>query len=191
MLIDILKDTRSIRLFDFDSKVPDEILKKSIETSIFAPSIYNFQPLKYRIISDDNTCDKIFNMLSWGKRLKGWEGPKPHERPSSYILVVNDSSIIKDHNRVWLDVGSTTQIIRMVLAKEGYGSCLLGSFDIEKLKEVLKLDENFVPMIIVAIGKPIEKCITENMKISNSTAYYNDSEGVHHVPKRSLEEILI
>ena len=191
MLTDILKNTRSIRLFDFNIKIPPQILKESIKSSIFAPSIYNLQPLKYRIISDAITCNKIFDILSWGKRLKDWEGPKEHEQPPAYIVVLNDNNIIKDYNMVWLDVGSSTQIIRMVLTQKGYGSCLLGSFDQEKLNEILKISENLTPMIIIAVGKSIEKCIIENICICNSTAYYNDSKGIHHVPKRSLSEILI
>ena len=114
-----------------------------------------------------------------------------HERPSAYIVIINDTNIVKDYNRVWLDVGSATQIIRMVLTKKGYGSCILGSFDIERLKGLLGLNKNFIPMIIVAVGKAVEKCITESIEISNSTAYYNDSDNIHHVPKRTLEEILI
>lgn len=191
MLIDILKNTRSIRLFDYNIKVPISVLKKAIAASVFAPTIYNLQPLKYRIVSDAITCEKIFNMVSWGKRLKNWEGPKMHERPSAYIVIINDTNIVKDYNRVWLDVGSATQIIRMVLTKKGYGSCILGSFDIERLKGLLGLNKNFIPMIIVAVGKAVEKCITESIEISNSTAYYNDSDNIHHVPKRTLEEILI
>ena len=52
MLIDILKNTRSIRLFDYNIKVPISVLKKAIAASVFAPTIYNLQPLKYRIVSD-------------------------------------------------------------------------------------------------------------------------------------------
>lgn len=130
-------------------------------------------------------------MLSWGKKLKDWKGPNEHEKPPAYIVVLNDNSIIKDYNMVWLDVGSSTQIIRMILTQKGYGSCLFGSFDQEKLNDILKISENLTPMIIIAVGKSIEKCIIENICICNSTAYYNDPKGIHHVPKRSLGEILI
>jgi hypothetical protein len=49
----------------------------------------------------------------------------------------------------------------------------------------------YVILLVIAIGKPKEKVIIEQIGAKGDIQYWRDSEGVHHVPKRSLDEIII
>jgi len=41
------------------------------------------------------------------------------------------------------------------------------------------------------LGKPKEKIVIEPMTSAGNIKYWRDEQGVHHVPKRSLDEIII
>jgi len=41
------------------------------------------------------------------------------------------------------------------------------------------------------LGKPVEKVVIEDVPESGSIKYYRTKDGVHHVPKRSLQDILL
>ena len=44
--------------------------------------------------------------------------------------------------------------------------------------------------MVIALGVPKEQVVIEEIKEDN-VVYWRDENAVHHVPKRSLEEVLI
>ena len=42
----------------------------------------------------------------------------------------------------------------------------------------------------MALGKPIEQVVVEDVDESGDIKYYRDEQGVHHVPKRTLKELI-
>lgn len=76
----------------------------------------------------------------------------------------------------------------MVAFDEGLGSCMLGSIDRPKLREVLKVPEDLEILLLVALGYPAEQPTVDD--VEKDIRYWLDEDGVLHVPKRSLEEIL-
>ena len=46
-------------------------------------------------------------------------------------------------------------------------------------------------MLALALGKPAEKVVLEELGEGQSIHYYRDAEDVHHVPKRKLEDLLV
>ena len=71
------------------------------------------------------------------------------------------------------------------------GGCMLGNFNPTEISDVLQLNENLFPQLLLAVGKPDETIILEDVKLGENILYYRDENDVHHVPKRSLDELLI
>jgi hypothetical protein len=46
-------------------------------------------------------------------------------------------------------------------------------------------------LLVIALGKPVEEVRIEPLGPEGSVKYWRDEAGVHHVPKRSLAEILL
>ena len=46
-------------------------------------------------------------------------------------------------------------------------------------------------LLLLALGKPAEKVVLESVKPGGDTKFWRDAAGVHHVPKRSLEEYFL
>jgi hypothetical protein len=61
----------------------------------------------------------------------------------------------------------------------------------EELRAALKIGERYEILYILAIGKPKEKVVLETVGSEGDIKYWRDSQGVHHVPKRALKEIII
>ena len=76
-------------------------------------------------------------------------------------------------------------------AEAGYGGCMLGSVQREGLRTALDIPERFQIMLAIALGKPTEQVVTEPVGEDGSITYYRDENDVHHVPKRSLTELIV
>ena len=147
--------------------------------------------LKYSI-SESGTGDfnaKVFSTLAWAGLLKDWNGPEEGERPSAYIVILGDLSVGKNKH---LDVGITAQTIMLGAADMGLGGCMFGSIQREKLASLFDIDtEKYSIELVLALGKPKEEVRIVDLPESGSTAYYRDDNGVHYVPKRSVEDLIL
>ena len=45
--------------------------------------------------------------------------------------------------------------------------------------------------LVLGLGAAKETRVVANMPESGATTYWRDAEGVHHVPKRSLEDLIL
>jgi nitroreductase len=72
----------------------------------------------------------------------------------------------------------------------GFGGCIIYSVNRKNLREILNLPGQFEIVQVLALGKPKEEVVLEEM-IHGDVKYWRDANQVHHVPKRSLEEIIL
>jgi nitroreductase len=72
----------------------------------------------------------------------------------------------------------------------GFGGCMIASIKRDQLRSVLKIPDKYDILLILALGKPAEEVILEEIK-DNDVKYWRDSAGRHHVPKRPLDDLII
>lgn len=182
----ILKN-RSYRRFDESHQVPRKQLLEMIDAARLSGSARNAQIIKYFLSNEKETNEKIFTTVAWAGYLKDWSGPVPGERPSAYLVQCHDTNLGANY---FCDDGIAAQSMLLQAVEMGLGGCILASVKKEKLHGLLKLPDHLNVIQVIALGKPIEKVVLEEMK-DNDIEYWRDENGVHHVPKRSLEELLI
>ena len=68
---------------------------------------------------------------------------------------------------------------------------MLANIQREKLKTALRLPADTEILLVIALGKPKEKVVLEEIDADGDTKYYRDADGTHHVPKRKLKDILL
>jgi len=144
------------------------------------------QPLKYLVSAEEKTNDQIFPLLGWAGYLTNWKGPQEGEEPTAYILVLHDKSLAEGH---YCDDGIAMQSILLGAVEDGFGGCIIGSFNKVKAARIFDLPENLEILWIIALGKPAEPVVLETAQ-GNNIKYWRDENQVHHVPKRPLEEII-
>ena len=184
---ELLKKNRSYRRFRESIRISDDVLIDIVDLVRYCSSGRNLQPLKYKIVSEESICKRLFPHLAWAGYLTDWPGPKEGERPVAYIVQCLDNSLT---NNPMCDEGLQLEAITMGATAIGLGCCIIKSFKVEEVKEILDLPESLEPTYIVALGEPIESVVLEDM-VDNDYKYWRDSEQIHHVPKRSIEEILL
>ena len=188
MVAELIKQNRSCRRFYQDQAVPLDTLKELVNLARFCASGANLQPLKYIVSNDVKTNTDIFACLAWAAYLKEWPGPPEGERPSAYIVVLNDSSISQDAG---CDHGIAAQSILLRAREKDLGGCMLSTLNRKRLSDILNIPAQFKILLVIAIGKPKEKVVLEPVGPDGNIRYWRDSEDVHHVPKRTLNEIII
>lgn len=186
-LEELIYKTRSYRRFDESVRIEYNTLKRLVGLARLSASGANRQPLKYMIINSPGDCSKVFPSVVWAAYLKDWEGPGPGERPSAYIIILGDKSVFEIFG---VDHGIAAQSIMLGATEAGLGGCMIASIKEELLRNVMKIPEQFEILLILALGKPVENVIIDEIK-DNDVRYWRDPEQNHHVPKRSLDELIV
>ena len=188
MLEELIKANRSYRRFHEKKRIDRETLRELVDRARLSASAANLQPLKYALSADPDLNRAIFPALAWAGYLKDWPGPEEGERPSAYIIILGDTKITR--NFQW-DQGIAAQSIMLGAADKGLGGCMIGSIDREQLRDILHIPDRFEILLVLALGYPKEKIVLEEVGPDGDIRYYRDSSGVHHVPKRTLDEVIL
>ncbi len=185
---EIIRKNRSYRRFHQDYTITEETLKELLGLAVNVPSGKNVQPLRYILSNEPKKNAEVFDTLVWAGYLKDWDGPEEGERPSAYIIVLNDTEI---HGMQEVDAGIAMQTILLGAVERGLGGCIFGSIKRKALASVLSISERYELIYVIALGKPKEKVVIEEIEDGGDIRYYRDEENVHHVPKRRLEDIIL
>lgn len=186
-VLDLIKKSRSYRRFDESRPVPNEHLRLMIEAARFSPSSRNIQPLKYIVCNSPEVNSEIFSTLGWAGYLTDWDGPSKGERPAAYIIQLLDTNIAGNCS---CDNGITAQSILLQAVELGYGGCIIASVKREQLSNILGIDARFSIIQVIALGVPVEKVVVNDME-NNNYKYWREENGTHHVPKRTVEEMIL
>lgn len=186
-LTDLLRKNRSYRRFHEQERISRETLLELLDLVRLCPSGRNAQPLRYHIACTPEACAAIFPNLAWAGYLTDWDGPAPGERPAAYLIQCLDTRIVPD---CLCDDGIQLQTLLLGATERGLGGCIIKAFRNQPLRELLALPEYLKINYVLALGVPAETVFLEPMR-GDDCKYWRDAQGIHHVPKRSLEELLI
>lgn len=188
MVKDLIYKNRSYRRFHQDAVVDMATLRGLVDLAGHSASAANRQPLKYILSCDAQTNAKIFETLGWAGYLPDWSGPEEGERPGAYIVILGDKDVAPQFS---VDPGIACQTMLIGAVDKGLGGCIIGSVNREKLSTALDIPDHFDILFVVALGKPKEVVQVDYIDADGDIKYWRDADGVHHVPKRKLEDIIV
>ncbi len=177
MMRQLILANRSHRRFQEDKPISRDTLVDLIELARLIPSAGNKQPLKYILTWTPEKNGVVFSTLAWAAYLKDWRGPAEGERPTGYVVILGDNEIAEtipwDHA-----IAAQTIVLGAV------------SIDRKVLREKLKIPARYEILLAVALGHPNETVVIDEIK-NGDYKYWRDEKSVHHVPKRSLSELIL
>ena len=189
MFKDLVMRNRTFRSYDESFRIDRDTLLELVDLTRYTASSANLQPLKYFIACEKELVEQIQPLTKWAGALAHLNLPYPGTRPTAFIVICQDNSISAATGML-KDVGIAAQTITLGAAEKGLGCCMIGSFDLSRLKALLNLPVHIDPKLVIALGKPAEEVVLTEAA-DGKTTYYRDENGVHYVPKRPLDEILL
>jgi nitroreductase len=185
---ELIKENRSYRRFRQEEHIDRDVLEQLVDLARLSPSGANMQPLKYILSCETGKNEMIFPHLRWAGYLKSWPGPMEGERPSAYIIILGDRTVTESFG---CDHGIAAQSMMLGAAERRLGGCMIASIQREKLRKVLDIQDHLEILLVLALGRPKERVVIEGLGADGDIKYWRDADSVHHVPKRSLDDIII
>ncbi len=186
-IYELVRKTRSYRRFYQEERISDKHLLEMIDLARLSASGSNKQALKFIIASSPGDCERVFPSALWAGYLEDWDGPVNGERPAAYIIILGDKELSASFG---VDHGIAAQSILLGASEKGLGACMIGSIKRKELRKDLNIPERYEILLLIALGKPGEEVVIDELQ-NNDIKYWRDEQGVHHVPKRSLDELVI
>lgn len=191
MIKELVQKNRSYRRFRADQPIDQQTLLDLVDLARWVASARNLQPLRYIISCDEHKNEIIFSCLNWPEPW-GWLKPAGHERPTGYIILLGDTTI---HTSIGIDAGIAAQTILLNAVERGWGGCIVGMVQHEPLRSALHIPERYRILLVIGLGKPLQTAVIEEGTAENPvddpTAFWNDEQGIWHVCKRSLKDVLL
>jgi nitroreductase len=188
MLRDLIISNRSCRRFEEGFAIERQTLEGLVDLARLSASAANLQPLKYILSCEPEKNARIFQHLAWAAYLKDWGGPAQGERPSAYLVILGDTTV---NNTFGCDHGIAAQSILLGAREEGLAGCMIGLIRRDELRKTLAIPAQYEILLIIALGKPREQVVIDEVGPKGDIKYWRDSAGVHHVPKRPLREMIV
>ncbi|MHA1130693.1 MAG: nitroreductase family protein [Candidatus Helarchaeota archaeon] len=135
---------RSVRKFT-DRKIPMEDLIKVMEAARWAPTAGNRQKTRFILVTDEEMLSKI------AKTAKIVFYQQKHAAQATAMIVVCLDST------AWVEeVGAAIQNILLQAYSLGIGSCWIGAFNREAVREQLKIPHHYKLYSLLLLGYPSE-----------------------------------
>lgn len=182
---ELITERRTIRRFKQDA-VPEELLNKLVNAGRLAPSGANLQPLEFIIVNDKKLINEVFPALKWAGYIAPAGNPPEGKRPMAYIIVLINTKIKPKNGEV--DAAAAIENMILTALEQDVGSCWLGAIDRDQLQIIFKIPSTYKIDSVLALGYADESPVLE--EAVDSIKYWKDEQGVLHVPKRKISEIV-
>lgn len=188
-LQNLLEWRRSYRKFDESRLISKNDIDEILNSIKFASCANNRQYLRFISVENKDKVLEIFDNTKWAASLKNNMGrPKEDERPVYFIAILSDDDKKLRFNGI--DEGLVISNLTLTAAEKGIGSCIIGSVNDKKMREILNYDNNYSCEVVIAFGYPKVKSTIKKINLEEDQSYYLDEDGNYLVPKYKINDIV-
>ncbi|MGB9740273.1 MAG: nitroreductase family protein [Candidatus Bathyarchaeia archaeon] len=152
-VLEAIKGRRSVRAFKSED-VPEETVNRLIEAACWAPSAGNIQPWEFIIVRKVEIKRKLVD-AALGQSFIA-------EAPVVIVVCANEERSARGYGSrgktlyCIQDTAAAIQNIHLAAYAFGLGTCWVGAFKEEQVREVLKIPQGIRPVAIIPVGYPNE-----------------------------------
>ena len=186
-LDELYRTCRSVRRFE-QKPVPAKVLHEVLEHARLVSSASNKLPLRYIVVKSPDMVAAMQPLVRWAGLLPPEVGaPKENELPTAFIVIIQaaGAGAFRD-----VDTGIAVSAMAMTAWQSGVGSCILGSIDVQKVRELLHIGTADTPRLALALGYPAQTGYTVDVPVGADIKYYLDEQGCFVVPKYQMADIV-
>ena len=182
----LLLRNRSCRGYDSNYIVSKEELLKIVEVNTKIASARNQQVLRFRLVYGTE-AKEVTKAIKLGGALPELNLPLPGTEPNAYIIICTQQPKGK-----WVDIdlGISAQSMLLKAVDLGLNGICIAAFNKEKICALVNGGRQMEPLLILAIGKSIERFQLLPIGENDEHNYFRKN-GVHFVPKVRIEDLLI
>ena len=182
---ELLRRTRSCRGYNKDYVVKRSELERIVGACTKIGSAKNQQVLRYRLVTKGPEADLVNANIKLGGMLPELHLPYAGTEPEAFIVVC---STVAANSYTYVDLGIELQTIMLKITEMGLNGIVIGAFNKNEITRGLNL--TLEPLMLVAVGKGIEKFELTTINPDDSRAYYR-KDGIHYVPKLGTNDLII
>ena len=184
-LDELLLRNRSHRGYNKNYVVRREELERIVGVCSKVPSARNQQVLRFRLVTRDTGAEVVLRNIKLGAALPELHLPLSGTEPEAFIVIC---STVPENKMVDVDLGIAIQSMLLKAVEMGLNGITIGAFNKGEVESELGLP--YEPVMILAIGKGIEKIELTRIVPDESHAYYRQ-EGTHYVPKIGVKDLIV
>ena len=175
--LELVSSRQSVRAFDPERSVEKDKIERIIETARLAPSACNAQPWSFVLVDDPELKNKVADATS--SRVLGMNH-FTKQAPVHLLLVEENVNIssgiggwIKKKDYAQMDLGIVAAHIVLAAQAEGLGTCIVGWFDEDKVKDLLHIPASKRVWLDIVIGYGTQPLRKKNRKTIDKILSYN------------------
>jgi nitroreductase len=160
-LVDVILSRRSIRKYD-DKDIPKDVLDKILEAGRQSPSAANRQPYQFVVVTESEIKKELSGLVSGFLK----------NAPVVIVGCANTKALLTGK---WAVIDTTIALENMVLAawSLGVGSCWIGAFSEQKVKNALQIPEKWKVVALLSLGYPAENPESRKKKEKSKLFSFN------------------
>ena len=170
MVLEEIKNRRSIRSY-LDKEIPEEVLHRVLEAARLAPSASNRQPRKFVVVRDRELKKKMMEASLLYNRIQPFVGE------AAAVIAgcsTNASHIMTNGVPSYpVDLAIALDHLSLQAVKEGLGTCWIGAFDQDKIREILHIPGDVIIVCLMTLGYPAGEDFKSSRKPLEEIICYN------------------
>jgi nitroreductase len=167
-VFDAINSRRSVRRFS-SRQVGDEKIQKLLEAVRWSPSWANMQCWRFIVVREPSTREKISELTN----VESFFAPRGYranpamkgiaEAPVVIVACADpaQSGELRSQEYYMTDLGIASQTLMLATTAMGLGTVLVGVFDEETLRGLLRIPPEIRTVGIFPIGYPMEEAVSE------------------------------